>query len=542
MSDKMDDMRFSERSDVNNFLTKILRDVKEFTESQSEHIKKLNQIGISLSAETNRNKLLEMILDLAVQFTNSDGGTLYTMSDDEKFLEFQVVFNKSLNVHMGGTKEEITWPKLPLYKEDGSDNREMVAVLSAIDNRLINIEDVYEAEGPNFDGTKKFDQSTGYRSKSMLVIPMQNYDGDVVGVLQLINKQNKDDIVVSYDEDNEENTKSLAAQAAMSITNLQLVEGLENLLESFIKSIAHAIDAKSPYTGGHVRKVAEITMIIAKALNDSKNGKYKDVQYSDNQFNELRIAALMHDIGKITTPEYVVDKATKLETIYDRIETVKTRFEIVKRDLEIKYLKSEISQNEYEEKIHTLEDDFEFIKVSNLGGEFMADEKIERIHKIAAIAVEIDGEKTNLLTENEVYNLSIRKGTLTDEEREKINDHATMTLKMMEALPFPKKLSRVSEIAGGHHEKLNGKGYPLGLTAEQLSLEARILALADIFEALTASDRPYKGAKKLSEVSKIISFMVKDEELDKDLVEFFYNNNLHLLYAQNELKKEQIDI
>ncbi len=538
----MDDMRFSERSDVNNFLTKILRDVKEFTESQSEHIKKLNQIGISLSAETNRNKLLEMILDLAVQFTNSDGGTLYTMSDDEKFLEFQVVFNKSLNVHMGGTKEEITWPKLPLYKEDGSDNREMVAVLSAIDNRLINIEDVYEAEGSNFDGTKKFDQSTGYRSKSMLVIPMQNYDGDVVGVLQLINKQNKDDIVVSYDEDNEENTKSLAAQAAMSITNLQLVEGLENLLESFIKSIAHAIDAKSPYTGGHVRKVAEITMIIAKALNDSKNGKYKDVQYSDNQFNELRIAALMHDIGKITTPEYVVDKATKLETIYDRIETVKTRFEIVKRDLEIKYLKSEISQNEYEEKIHTLEDDFEFIKVSNLGGEFMADEKIERIHKIAAIAVEIDGEKTNLLTENEVYNLSIRKGTLTDEEREKINDHATMTLKMMEALPFPKKLSRVSEIAGGHHEKLNGKGYPLGLTAEQLSLEARILALADIFEALTASDRPYKGAKKLSEVSKIISFMVKDEELDKDLVEFFYNNNLHLLYAQNELKKEQIDI
>ncbi|MCV6607885.1 MAG: HD domain-containing protein, partial [Campylobacterales bacterium] len=327
-----------------------------------------------------------------------------------------------------------------------------------------------------------------------------------------------------------------------SITNLKLVEGLENLLESFIKSIAHAIDAKSPYTGGHVRKVAEITMIIAKALNETKEGKYKDVQYCDEELNQMRIAALMHDIGKITTPEYVVDKATKLETIYDRIESVRNKFEIIKRDLEISYLKKEITEEEFEEKVNQLNSDYQFILVSNKGGEFMADEKIERIHAIAKNTWFFNGEEQPLLTENEVYNLCIRKGTLTEEERTKINDHATMTLKMMNALPFPKKLSRVSEIAGGHHEKLNGKGYPLGLTAEQLSLESRVLALADIFEALTASDRPYKDAKKLSEVMKIIDFMVKDEELDPDLVKFFYENHLHIIYGEKELKPEQMDL
>lgn len=552
----MTDYKFSENISVNKFLTKVMQDVKSFTELQSEHIKKLNNIGISLSAETNREKLLEMILMQAVQFTNSDGGTLYMMTDDQKFLEFNVVFNDSLGVHMGGTKDKITWPHLPLYKEDGNENREMVAVLSALENKMINIEDVYEAEGFNFDGTKKFDESTGYRSKSMLVIPMDNHEGDVVGVLQLINRQDNDSKeVMAFGKDDEESTMSLAAQAGMSITNLKLIQGLQDLLESFIKSIAGAIDAKSPYTGGHVRKVAEITMMIAGAVNKANKGKYKEVKYSEDQLNELRIAALMHDVGKITTPEYVVDKANKLETIYDRIGVVQTRFEIIKRDLEIELLKEETrltkagqtdklfkKQEEYLSKIKELEDDLFFLEESNKGGEFMADDKIERIHKIAGKIWKKGGERKPLLTEDEVYNLSIRKGTLTEEERQKINDHATMTLKMLDALPFPKKLKRVPEIAGGHHEKLNGKGYPLGLTAEQLTLEARILALADIFEALTASDRPYKGAKKLSEAQKIINFMIKDGELDEDLVNFFYESGLHKEYGEKELKKEQLDI
>ncbi len=536
------ELNFSQNPGVNELLRKILQDVGNFTESQIEHIGKLNKIGISLSAESNRNKLLEMILDQAQNFTNCDGGTLYLMTEDKQFLEFHVIVNDSLNTKMGGTRGEITWPKLPLYQEDGSENREMVAVLSALTGDVINIEDVYVAKGFNFEGTKKFDAGTGYRSKSMLVIPMKNYDGDVVGVLQLINRQDKEKNVISFSHEDEESTKSLASQAAMAITNLKLINELEVLLESFIKSIASAIDAKSPYTGGHVRKVAEITMLIAEAINKDNEGVFKDISYDEDKLNELRIAALMHDIGKITTPEYVVDKSTKLETIYDRIETVITRFEIAKRDLEIAYLKQEISQEQYTQKLAKLEEDLEFLKGVNIGGEFMSDDKITRVEEIAATTLIIDKKKTQLLSDNEVYNICIKKGTLTDEEREIINDHAAMTVKMLNELPFPKKLARVSEIAGGHHEKLNGKGYPLGLTAEELSLESRVLALADVFEALTACDRPYKPAKKMSEVVKIIGFMVKDMELDPDLVEFFYKSGIHIDYARKELKKEQLDI
>jgi len=534
---------FSENQEVNEFLHRVLNEVKTFAQKQADHIKKLNEIGAALSAENNLDKLLEMILAEAKNFTNADAGTLYMMTDDEKYLKFRVVETDSLGIKMGGTMGDITWPPLSLYKEDGSQNREMVAALCALEGEMINIEDVYEAKGFNFEGTKKFDQSTGYRSKSMLVIPMKNYENEVIGVCQLLNrKDNQTGEVTHFTGEDESSTSSLASQAAVAITNAKLINDLRNLLESFIKSIAAAIDAKSPYTGGHVRKVAEITMMVADAINNSKEGKYGDITYGYDRLNELRIAALMHDVGKITTPEYVVDKATKLETVYDRIKTVKTRFEVIKRDLQIEVLQGRLSQAELDTKIAELDEDFRFLEVSNIGGEFMSDDKIERIKKISQRKWIEDGIEKPLLDDDEIKNLTIRKGTLTEEEREKINDHARMSKEMLDKLPFPKKLRRVPEIAGSHHEKLNGKGYPQGLSAEQLSLESRILALADIFEALTASDRPYKDAKKLSEVAKIISFMVKDGELDPDLVKFFYDAKLHLKYAKNELKEEQIDV
>ena len=253
----------------------------------------------------------------------------------------------------------------------------------------------------------------------------------------------------------------------------------------------------------------------------------------------------MHDVGKITTPEYVMDKSTKLETIYDRIETVLTRFEVLKRDKHIAFLESDMSAEsykEYEDTVALISADIDFIIECNVGGEFMSDDKIERIESIAKQTWRDKGEDKPMLSPNEVYNLTIRKGTLTDEEREQINFHATMSNTMLEALPFPKKLAQVPFIAGGHHEKLNGKGYPKGLDASQLGLEARLMAIADIFEALTASDRPYKDAKKMSEVKKILSFMVKDGELDPELLEFFYDQELHIRYAKAELKPEQLDI
>jgi len=283
-------------------------------------------------------------------------------------------------------------------------------------------------------------------------------------------------------------------------------------------------------------------MIIVHALNEADDGKYKDIHYNEDQLNELRIAALMHDIGKITTPEYVVDKSNKLETIVDRIELIRDRLEIIKRDIEISFLKNEISAEEAKLQQEQLENDFKFLEDSNIGGEFMSDDKIERLVTLSKKFYFENGKKMPLINEDELKNLSIRKGTLTEDERHIINNHAKVSLDMLHALPFPKKLNRVPEIAGGHHEKLNEKGYPLGLTADELTLESRVLALADIFEALTASDRPYKDAKTLSESMRIINFMVKDEELDGDLIQFFIDKKLHLKYANQELKEEQIDM
>jgi HD-GYP domain-containing protein (c-di-GMP phosphodiesterase class II)/phosphoribosyl 1,2-cyclic phosphodiesterase len=507
---------------------------------QSQHIQKLNEIGLALSYERDINKLLEMILEQAIKYSNSDAGTLYMVSDDEKNLEFKVVITNSLKIKMGGTASSISWNPLELYDVNGEPNKQMVAATCAIEGEMINIDDVYKCKDYNFTGTKKFDESTGYRSKSMLVIPLKNKDNDVIGVCQLINRQNHYGDIVAFNGHDEAGVGALASQAAVAITNVKLINSLEELLDSFIRSIATAVDAKSPYTGGHVKKVAIITDMIAKAINQDDNGKYKDTFYDEDMLKEIHISALMHDVGKITTPTHIMDKATKLETICDRIDTIKLKFELLKTQIELENIKNNEPINI--ELLSQIDDDFAFLERNNIGGEFMSNDKIDRLNKISTYQITKDGIKQNILTDDEIYNLSIRKGTLTPEELEIMHNHAFMSDKMLSELPFPKKLARVPSIASGHHEKLNGKGYPNGLDAEHLSLESRILAVADIFEALSASDRPYKDAKKMSEIMKIISFMVKDGELDGDLVQFFYDKGLHLRYAKENLLPSQLDV
>jgi HD-GYP domain-containing protein (c-di-GMP phosphodiesterase class II) len=426
----------------------------------------------------------------------------------------------------------------------------MVAALCALENKLINIEDVYCESGFNFEGTKNFDKNTGYRTQSMLVVPMINHEHDVIGVVQLLNKKDEKNKTISFTQEDEKLILSMASQAAISISNRKLIDDLEKLLNSFIKSIATAIDEKSPYTGGHIGRVAEIAELFVNAINEDQT-IYKDKFYDDDMIKEIKTAAWMHDIGKITTPEYVVDKARKLQTIHDRISEVELRFELLKKQKELELYKalscaSESKEKEelskqFQEDITAINESFKFIQTCNTGGEFMADDKIERLENIAKMSVTINEVPHPLLTENEVYNLSIRKGTLTTEERKVINNHALISIKMLESLPFPKKLKEVPRIAGGHHEKICGGGYPFNLKGDEISFEARILAIADIFEALTAHDRPYKDPNSLNQSMKILSFMAKDNELDKDLIKFFVQNNLHMVYAQKHLQASQMD-
>ena len=546
---------------VAEYLASAPKAVKAYISDLEEQIGNLSQIGLALSKERDMSKLLEMILLEAKRISNSDGGTLYMMTDDKR-LKFEIMMTDSLNFHMGGTSgEEIPFYPVKLYDEKGEPNNSMVAAYVGLSGDTVNIQDAYKAKGFDFSGTKMFDEKTGYHSKSFLTVPLKNHEDEIIGVLQLLNAQkNKSKNIIEFSEDIQGKVEALASQAAVAITNKNLIKDLENLFESFIKLIASAIDAKSPYTGGHCERVPEITMMLAEAVQKTKHGPFADFKLSDQEMYELKIAAWLHDCGKVATPEFVVDKSTKLETIYDRIHEVETRFAALKRDFEIKKLKKELtierdqslSANEKNKKINDLKKDYQktirqikkdlsFVKESNIGGEFMSGDKQQRINEIAQYKWKPNGKMQNFLSDDEVYNLTIPRGTLTPEERQVINDHIVITINMLDELPYPKHLKNIPEFAGGHHEKLDGTGYPKGLTKDEMSVQARIMAIADIFEALTARDRPYKKGKTLSQAMRILGFMKDDAHIDVDLFDIFVKQKIYMKYAKGFLEPEQID-
>lgn len=507
--------------------------------SNEEKINKLNKIGEALSSETCLDDLMEMIVSEAKSLTHADGGTLYMVEDDK--LKFTLVQNDSLDINMQAKRDGITWPDLPFYLENEEENKKMVAVVCALEGRVINIPNVYKAKGFLFDGTKAFDKETGYKSKSMLVIPLKNHENKVIGVLQLINKQNiLYEEVESFNKEDEEITLSLGSQAALAITNVTLINGLETLLEAFLKSIIFAMGKKSAHTAGHIKRMVELSVMIAAKV-DKDVGVYKDKNYSQEEIKQINFAALMHDIGKLATPEQIIDKGKKLETIFDRVELIKIRIELIQKELELELFKENITRKYFEEEITLLNNYWEFIEKNNTGSEFLPNEAVKKIEDIKEKTYTFNDKKYFILTKDEAYNLSIQKGTITNEERDIINNHAKLSLQILRKLPFPKKYERIPEISGNHHEKINGKGYPQGLKGDEISFEARILAIADIFEALTASDRPYKKANKLSTAMQILYFMAKDNELDKGLVKFFYSSGLYLEYANKLLPKNSID-
>ena len=518
----------------------------------------LNAIGAALSHERDIDRLLENILLAAKTITHADGGTLYRMTEDEASLRFEIVRNDSLKIAMGGALgKPIPFPPLPLKTDRGEPNNSMVAAYAAIHQETVNIADAYEAEGFDFTGTRKFDASTGYRSQSFLTVPMKNHENAVIGVLQLINAIDPDSKkVVPFSAADQRLAESLASQAAIALTNRQLIDQLERLFESFIQLINVAIDEKSPYTGGHCERVPVLTMMLAEAVNATRAGALADFSMSDKDRYELKIAGLLHDCGKVTTPVHVVDKATKLQTLFDRIHLVDTRFEVLKRDAQIAMLKArsalrngqdELAGKALEEDLARhlaqLDSDREFLRRANIGSEAMTAEDQERVRRIGTGYrwIDVDGRPANFLSDEELENLNIRAGTLTQKERETINYHIVATIKMLEQLPWPKHLRNVPEYAGGHHERMDGKGYPKGLVREQMSVQARVMGIADIFEALTARDRPYKRGKTLSESLEILGKFKLNGHIDPDLFDVFVGQKVYLKYAEKFLDPEQID-
>ncbi len=395
---------------------------------------------------------------------------------------------------------------------------------------------------------KNFDKKSGYRSQSFLTVPLKNHENTIIGVMQLINARDEDGKVIYFNEEMQEQIESLASQGAVALTNKRLVEELKTLFEAFIKLIATAIDKKSEYTGGHCERVPVITMMLADAVANTNHGKYKDFTMTEEERYELYIAAWLHDCGKVATPPHVVDKGTKLETIFDRIELIRTRMELLKRDAEIAFLKRQLNgqfsdkyDKEYNQTIMKIDENMKFIESCNVGGEFMKPELQEKIKKIGSQKLNLFGKDQNFLSNNEIANLNIAKGTLLPEEREIINDHIVITIEMLEQLPYPTHLKNVPEFAGGHHEKLDGTGYPKGLNKNQMSPQAKMMAIADIYEALTAADRPYKEGKKLSNAMRIMGFMKNDYHIDEDLFEIFVQSGVYKKYAKKYIAKSQID-
>ncbi len=531
---------------------------KESTVHLFRRLEQLNGIGAALSRERDIDRLLENILEAAKAITGADGGTLYSVTEDETALRFEIVRTDSLDIRLGGTTgRPIDFPHLPLRNADGSPNDSLVAAHAAIHDRTVNIADAYSAEGFDFSGTRLFDQRTGYRSQSFLTVPMRNHDRELIGVLQLINARDPaTGEVTEFSTADQSLAESLASQAAIALTNRLLITQLERLFESFVNLINLAIDEKSPYTGGHCQRVPALTMMLAEAVNSTQEGPLASFVMSERDRYELKMAGLLHDCGKITTPVHVVDKATKLQTIYDRIGLVDTRFEVLKRDAELAALRRQLALRPVvdaaaeaqelqglQHDIQALEEEREFMRRCNKGAEAMQAPDQQRVRDISAARQwrNPQGVQTSFLTAEELENLTIRSGTLTQAERDTVNYHIVATIKMLETLPWPRHLKNVPEYAGGHHERMDGKGYPRGLTRDQMSVQARMMGIADIFEALTAADRPYKSGMTLSQALAIMCKMRDNGHIDPDLFQVFVRGGVYERYGKEFLEPAQVD-
>ena len=469
-------------------------------------IDKLLEIGIALSREKDGDKLLGLILREAMEMTSCDGGTLYIY--DGESLRFHIMITRSMHFYKGGKNDPVDLPPVPM-------KRSHVCACSAMEKKLINIADVYEHnEYYDFSGPKNYDKMTGYHTQSMLVVPMEDDNGDVIGVLQLINAQDEGGNTIPFEKGYEKVIASLASQTAICLTNRKHSVEIMELLDSFVRVMSTAIDARTPYNANHTKNMVR----YGKRFIDYLRRKNGDWQFTEQQEKEFLMAVWLHDIGKLVIPLDVMDKETRLGK---RQKDVEYRLEKIALLDELAFARGKLTKTELEEKRAQLAESRELILSANKAG-FLPDETLEKIKKIAALTfTDTDGVEKTWLTEEELTCMSIRKGTLSDGERKIMQSHVEMTEKFLNEVHFPKQYSGVTRWASSHHELLNGKGYPRHLSQDDIEKEVRLLSILDVFDALTARDRPYKAPMPVPKAMFVLEDMVKFGELDGEILKLF---------------------
>jgi len=505
-----------------------------------KHIESLKKIALALSAEKDLNEFFKLVLAEAMRFTKADAGTVYSVSDDNTKLDFKIVCTISKNVQLG-IADVKKWPSVALYHQDNSRNLNNFVTYVFHSGKVMNIADVYKQDLFDNSGTRNYDQANNYRSKSMLAIPLKNHEDKVLGVLQLINAT-KNNQLTTFTSEHVITVSSLASQAAIALTNRKLIFELENLLDQFIKAIAETIDKKSKYTGGHISRVAEITRDLAEEIQKD-NGIFKEINFSEDEMKELQYASWMHDLGKITTPSHIMDKSSRLENIIDCIKLVEMRYNFIKDILliELKHTTLESEKQMILKLLEKLDSDWNFIKKINREENQINAQDISRIEDIYSFIYKISNREYSLLDLEEKQHLQIPIGTLSPEQSEIMKEHVLVTHNILSRLNFPEKYKNVPFYAATHHENLNGSGYPFHLKAENLPLKSRVIAISDIFESLTAQDRPYKTGKTLSITLTILANKVKNNEIDPRLMDLILDTGYYLKYARKFLSPQQID-
>ena len=490
-----------------------------------DKLEKIVDTGTILMTEKDKERLLGLLLDSAMEITGCDAATLYLWR--ENGLEFARMKTLSMNISRGEGGAPIDLPPVALDEKN-------VCAYAALNRKLVNVADVYGGDSFDFSGPKEYDALTGYRTKSMLVIPLEETRGDVIGVLQLMNAMDDTGQIVPFQKDDEYVIRALGSQTAVSVNNMLYLEELKEQLYSFVSAFVTTVDERTPYNGSHTRKVSVYAALIADWINRKHEDGSCDDFFDENRKEQLVLAAALHDIGKIVIPLSIMNKASRLG---DRLNDIEQRFRLLSAYSEIDMLRGQITEEENESVRTYLADSLDFIREVNQYG-FLAEDRHARVCQIAAKTYQHGDEVIPYLTHEEEECLLVRKGTLTAAERDQMESHVVMTEKILEQVHFSKHYSNVPRFAAAHHELLDGSGYPRNMKADELELEMRILAVADIYDALVATDRPYKRPMPQERAFVILYSMAEEGKLERRLVTYLQEALANI--SEEELAKKQM--